>query len=79
MCASDTSQGLPDTNWYGTSYRYSSSQRNSKLKHYGSAGFQVYQDGEEDGSGDAAAGGAGRLFSPPLCSRCCIAFSNSFW
>jgi hypothetical protein len=34
---------------------------------------------EEDGSDDAAPGGADRLFSPPLCSRCCIAFSNSFW
>jgi hypothetical protein len=50
-----------------------------KLKSYGSAGFQIYQEGEEDGSGDAAAGGADRLFSPPLCWRCCIAFSNSFW
>jgi hypothetical protein len=34
---------------------------------------------EEDGLGDAAAGGADRLFSPPPCSRRCIAFSNSFW
>ena len=38
----------------------------------------VYQEGGEDGSGDTAPGGADRLFSPPLCSRCCIAFSNSF-
>jgi hypothetical protein len=37
------------------------------------------QEGEEDGSGEAAAGGVNRLFSPPLCSRCTIAFSNSFW
>jgi hypothetical protein len=64
---------------YGTSCRYSSSQGHSKLKAYGSAGFQNYQEGEEDGSGDAAAGGADRLFSSPLCSHCCIAFSNSFW
>ncbi len=40
---------------------------------------RIYQEGEEDGSGDAAAGGADRLFSQPLCSRFCIAFSNSFW
>jgi hypothetical protein len=38
-----------------------------------------YQGAEEDGCGDAAAGGADRLFSPSPCLRCCIAFSNSFW
>ena len=41
--------------------------------------FQIYQDAEEDCYGDGAPGGAGRLFSSPLCSRCSIAFSNSFW
>jgi hypothetical protein len=45
----------------------------------GRAGLQIYQDFEEGGSCEAAAGGAGRLFSSPLCSRCSIAFSNSFW
>jgi len=33
----------------------------------------------EGGSGDAAENGTSRRFSPPLCTRCCIAFSNSFW
>jgi len=39
----------------------------------------VYQEGGEDGFGGAAAGGADRLFSSPLCSRGTIAFSSSFW
>jgi hypothetical protein len=43
------------------------------------AAFPRHQEGEEDGSGAATAGGVDRLFSPPLCSRCTIAFSNSFW
>jgi hypothetical protein len=48
---------------------------------YGAAGPDsgYIKEGEKDGSGDADAGGADRLFSPPSCSRCCIAFSNTFW
>ena len=34
-----------------------------KLKPCGSVGFQIDQEAEEDGPGDAAAGGADRLFS----------------
>jgi hypothetical protein len=38
------------------------------------------QGAEGDGAGDdVAAGGAGRLLSPPLPSLCCIAFSNCLW
>jgi hypothetical protein len=39
----------------------------------------VYQEGGEDDFGGAAAGGAVRRCSPPLCLRCTIAFSGSFW
>jgi len=41
---------------------------------YGLAGFQIYREAERDGFGNAAAGGANRLFSPQLSLRCCIAF-----
>jgi hypothetical protein len=36
-----------------------------QIRAYGSAGFQIYQEGDGDGSGDAAGAGVDRLFSPP--------------
>jgi hypothetical protein len=41
--------------------------------------FVRSQEAKEYGSGEATADEGDRLFSPPLCSRCSIAFSNSFW
>jgi hypothetical protein len=35
---------------------------------------QIYQEGEEEGSDNSAGGGADRLFSPPLRSRCCSSY-----
>jgi len=46
-------------------YRHFHRSESRKLEPYGSAGFQIDQEAEEGGSGDAAAGGADRLFSPP--------------
>jgi hypothetical protein len=42
-----------------------------KLAPHSSAGDQLYQGAEEDGSGDVAAGGVDRVFSSPVSSRCC--------
>jgi hypothetical protein len=70
---------LPDTGWHSPAAVIPHCGDTPTLKPYGSVGFQIYQEAEEDGSGDVAAGGADRLFSLPLCSRCCIAFSKSFW
>ncbi len=65
---------VPDTNCYGTSYRYSSSQRKSL---YSSAGFQIYQWVEEDGSSDAAAGGKVALSDPhPQCLRTLLRYGG---
>ena|ERR1700692_3844311 len=58
------------------------SMQRSEIRRFapcGLAEFQNYQEGEGDWSGEVDAGGAERLFSSPLCSRFCIAFSNSFW